>query len=147
MSARIDWSQGPVPCVDCGRPMRPSHVRRAEWPGTLTCHGHGRCSSCAAKLRRAEAQEPEVPATPTRYVWESAIPAASSIPQAHWVTEAQGAVARALRERRLVLTARPDITLVHGRTPRIRCVCPVRPMTDTEAAALARRGLGTGDPA
>ncbi|WP_136314346.1 hypothetical protein [Actinomyces procaprae] len=161
MSTRIDWSQGPIPCKSCGRPMRPARTKTADWPGTVVCRRDGLCHACVEKARRkAEtgAPGPQVsvphrnPAAlaargGARLSWERAIPGGGEIPLAHWEAEALGAVAKRARELRLILCGRPDMTVVHGRTPRIRAVARVRPMTDTEAATIARHGMRVGEAA
>lgn len=63
---RIDWSDGPVACASCARPMRPQgHRPQGRWEGTVTFHqGDGLCHACyvrrAAGLAATGAVRPTV---------------------------------------------------------------------------------------
>ena len=67
-------------------------------------------------------------------VWEALD---ADLPLAHQEMEAMAELADHLRERGLVLCARPYLRLTHGRPATITMVCRVRPAASGEADVLA----------
>lgn len=56
MSTRLDWSDGPIPCAECGQPMRPAHTQReGRWAGTVLHEARGLCGPC--RRRRPGSRE------------------------------------------------------------------------------------------
>lgn len=157
----LDWSDGPIACRECGRPLRPARMREADavgaWAGTLRHEGGGRCATCykrsgpgapppeppdrvaeqrahrPASARRATAVTPPVGESIT-VVWEALD---ADLPLAHQEMEAMAELADHLRERGLVLCSRPSLRLTHGRPATITMVCRVRAAADGEADVLA----------
>lgn len=156
----LDWSDGPIACRECGRPTRPSYLREADavgvWEGAVRYAGAGKCGACYRRhSRRPEPPPPDrvaeqrahLPASARRttavtppvgesitVVWEALD---ADLPLAHQEMEAMAELADYLRERGLVLCARPYLRLTHGRPATITMVCRVRPAADVEADVLA----------
>lgn len=158
----LDWSDGPIACAVCGRPLRPAHMREADavgvWAGTLRHEGGGRCATCykrsgpgtpppeppdrvaeqrahrPASARTTTAVTPPVGESIT-VVWEALD---ADLPLAHQEMEAMAELADHLRARGLVLCARPYLRLTHGRPATITMACRVRPAAGGEADVLAR---------
>lgn len=155
----LDWSDGPIACRECGRPTRPSYLREADavgvWEGAVRYAGAGKCGACyrrhsrrpepppdrvaeqrahlPASARRTTAVTPPVGESIT-VVWEALD---ADLPLAHQEMEAMAELADHLRERGLVLCARPYLRLTHGRPATITMVCRVRPAASGEADVLA----------
>ena len=155
----LDWSDGPIACRECGRPTRPSYLREADavgvWEGAVRYAGAGKCGACyrrhsrrpepppdrvaeqrahlPASARRTTAVTPPVGESIT-VVWEALD---ADLPVAHQEMEAMAELADYLRERGLVLCARPSLRLTHGRPATITMVCRVRPAASGEADVLA----------
>ena len=167
MKARVapNWSDGPVECRECGRPMRPGRRRREEtgvWADTIRYGAGGRCSTC---YRRVGPPWAEAGAPPSDRVTEqrrrpasdrSTVVSAPAVggpltmrwklppgdePLAHRELEALAALAGHLRETGLVLAARPQVQLTYGRAAMITVSCRVRPAGD-EGAGVRRRREG-----
>lgn len=49
----VEHSKPPSDCVDCGKPMRTSNQRLADFPGTTAHRGQGVCDGCTKKRKRA----------------------------------------------------------------------------------------------
>lgn len=156
----LDWSDGPIACRECGRPTRPSYLREADavgvWEGAVRYAGAGKCGACYRRhSRRPEPPPPDrvaeqrahLPAsartttavTPPvgesiTVVWEALD---ADLPLAHQEMEAMAELADHLRERGLVLCARPSLRLTHGRPATITMVCRVRAAGGGEADVLA----------
>ena len=160
-----DWSDGPVECRECGRPMRPGRRRREEtgvWAGTVRYGAGGRCSTCyrrvgppwaeagapssdrAAEQRRRPASGGSAvvsaPAVGEPLTMRWRLPPGDE-PLAHRELEALAALAGHLRERGLVLCARPQVRLTYGRAATITVSCRVRP-AGGEGAGVRRRREG-----
>lgn len=155
----LDWSDGPIACRECGRPTRPSYLREADavgvWEGAVRYAGAGKCGACyrrhsrrpepppdrvaeqrahlPASARRATVVTPPVGESIT-VVWEALD---ADLPLAHQEMEAMAELADHLRERGLVLCARPYLRLTHGRPATITMVCRVRAACGGEADVLA----------
>lgn len=156
----LDWSDGPIACRECGRPTRPSYLREADavgvWEGSVRYAGAGKCGACYRRhSRRPEPPPPDrvaeqrahLPASARRttavtppvgesitVVWEALD---ADLPIAHQEMEAMAELADYLRERGLVLCARPYLRLTHGRPATITMVCRVRAACGGEADVLA----------
>ena len=156
----LDWSDGPIACRECGRPTRPSYLREADavgvWEGAVRYAGAGKCGACYRRhSRRPEPPPPDrvaeqrahLPASARRttavtppvgesitVVWEALD---ADLPIAHQEMEAMAELADYLRERGLVLCARPYLRLTHGRPATITMVCRVRAACGGEADVLA----------
>lgn len=155
----LDWSDGPIACRECGRPTRPSYLREADavgvWEGAVRYAGAGKCGACYRRhSRRPEPPPPDRVAEQRAHrpasarttavtppvgesitvVWEALD---ADLPLAHQEMEAMAELADHLRERGLVLCARPYLRLTHGRPATITMVCRVRTAADGEADVLA----------
>lgn len=156
----LDWSDGPIACRECGRPTRPSYLREADavgvWEGAVRYAGAGKCGACYRRhSRRPEPPPPDriaeqrahrpasarttTAVTPPvgesiTVVWEALD---ADLPLAHQEMEAMAELADHLRERGLVLCARPSLRLTHGRPATITMVCQVRAACGGEADVLA----------
>lgn len=155
----LDWSDGPIACRECGRPTRPSYLREADavgmWEGAVRYAGAGKCGACYRRHSRRPGPPPDrvaeqrahLPASARRttavtppvgesitVVWEALD---ADLPLAHQEMEAMAELADHLRERGLVLCARPYLRLTHGRPATITMVCRVRPAASGEADVLA----------
>ena len=156
----LDWSDGPIACRECGRPTRPSYLREADavgvWKGAVRYAGAGKCGACYRRhSRRPEPPPPDRVAEQRAHrpasartttavtppvgesiavVWEALD---AGLPLAHQEMEAMAELADYLRERGLVLCARPSLRLTHGRPATITMVCRVRAACGGEADVLA----------
>lgn len=156
----LDWSDGPIACRECGRPTRPSYLREADavgvWEGAVRYAGAGKCGACYRRhSRRPEPPPPDRVAEQRAHrpasartttavtppvgesitvVWEALD---ADLPLAHQEMEAMAELADYLRERGLVLCARPYLRLTHGRPATITMVCRVRAACGGEADVLA----------
>lgn len=69
-----------IDCVDCGRPTRPTSAKLADYPGTLTRGGQGRCLTCykatrPPEIRTARDSGPRIVQMPRELVFAN-VPAA-----------------------------------------------------------------------
>ena len=126
------------------------------WEGAVRYAGAGKCGACYRRhSRRPEPPPPDrvaeqrahLPASARRttavtppvgesitVVWEALD---ADLPIAHQEMEAMAELADYLRERGLVLCARPYLRLTHGRPATITMVCRVRAACGGEADVLA----------
>lgn len=148
---KIDWSNGPVPCTICKRPMRPKKLKRVgQWADTVTHEARGACTTCYrrnAYARSTAEQERAKVAHLHRsqegvelvYKWAT-IPA--GLPMIHQEMEACADLMDYLRDQGLILLARPTMTVQHG-TPAILVLrCRVTPITRDQAKAMEQPAAG-----
>lgn len=64
MRTKLDWSHGPIPCNNCGRPLRPMRAEGPQWDGTTPHFARGLCQRCyRAERDELDATEPAMPTT------------------------------------------------------------------------------------
>ena len=148
-----DWSQGPVACTTCGRPMRPRGWEKSdEWAETIQYGAAGQCMPCRAKedTSRRTAGAPSRHAGNTGPAFGGSRPSGSrgmmflfrwpmldsTMPLAHQIGEATADLMDALRREGLVLAGSPLQTIRHGSPAFVDLECPVRRATRDEAALL-----------
>lgn len=56
--SRMDWSHGPIPCVECEHPTRPQRTAATGvWEGTRILKAHGLCMTCYDRQRWVQQKE------------------------------------------------------------------------------------------